>query len=252
MKFLCILAANAVIPLLAFTPIYSIDRKTSGWRTKSLKMATWSDSRAVQEYQAFLASGRQDIEKRPDLPSVIIRLNNNDSGMDSYNDMANAIFKMGLGDDVVLVPGQDPPTSIGGFTEYPIYITLPPQELLNFLKNLSPSLEARREDFVFLSGGLQYGNIENVLKDTGFCRDAMTQFLVTGFKTKPLIQDISVNLGTSANGEEKLAGECVVCGKWSGSIEERLERHNIICKNVFYREWRRLMVRSFIVIPQNK
>jgi hypothetical protein len=190
MKFLCILAASAITPLVAFTPLLSINRNTAGWRLQPLQMATWSDSRAVKEYQAFLSSGRQDIEKRPDLPSAIIRLNDSGggAGTDSYMEMADAIFKMGLGDDVILAPGQDPPTSIGGFTEYPIYITLPPQVLLHFLKNLSPSLEARREDFVFLSGGLQYGNIENVLKDTGFCRDAMTQFLVTGFKIKPFIQ----------------------------------------------------------------
>jgi hypothetical protein len=201
-----------------------------------LRMATWSDSRAVKEYQDFLASGRQDIEKRPDLPSVIVKPSVGDT------EMADAIFKMGMGDDVVLLPGQDPPSQIDGFDAYPIYITIPPQQLKEFLMSLPASLEERRDDFIFISGGPKYGNIEKTLKDTGFCRDAMTQMLATGFKIKPFIQDISVKLGTSANGEEKIAGECAACGKWSGSVEERLGRNNIVCKAVFYREWRRLMV----------
>ncbi len=95
-----------------------------------LSMATWSDSRAVREYQDFLASGRQDIEKRPDLPSAIVKTDGGDT------EMADAIFKMGFGDDIFLLPGQDAPAQIGGFASYPIYITIPPQQLLHFLQNL--------------------------------------------------------------------------------------------------------------------
>lgn len=236
--FLITMAA-ALTFTAAFSPIVQHTKSSISTR---LNMATWSDSRAVREYQEFLASGRQDIEKRPDLPSAIVKTEGGDS------EMADAIFKMGFGDDIFLLPGQDAPVQIGGFTSYPIYITIPPQQLLHFLQNLPVSLEERRDDLVFISGGPKYGNIEKVLKDTGFCRDAMTQMLATGFKAKPYIQDISVKLGTSANGEEKIAGECMACGKWSGSVEERLGRNNIVCKTVFYREWRRLMVRETIVI----
>lgn len=197
-------------------------------------MATWSDSRAVQEYQNFLASGRSEPEKRPDGPSVIVRSANGES------EMADALIKMGMGDDCVLVSGQEIPA--GGPTEFPIYITLPPSELRDFLMNLPTSFKDRREDFVFLSGGLKYGSCERVLKDFGYARDTMTQFLISGFQTKPIIKDTSTNLGFSENGEAKIAGECSACGKWAGAVEQRLERNAIRCKNVFYREWRRLMV----------
>jgi hypothetical protein len=77
----------------------------------------------------------------------------------------------------------------------------------------------------------------------GYCRDSMTQVLISGMRITPLktVQDQTVNLGLDANGEAKLAGECVACGKWSGSIAQRLERSNVLCKTEFYREWRRKM-----------
>jgi hypothetical protein len=219
----------------AFSPMASVPKFAT-----ELKMATWSDSRAVKEYQDFLASGKQEIEKTPDGPCVIVKSMNGDT------ELADAIFQMGMGDDVVLVKGQETPASVGGSALYPIYITIPPQELKDFLQNLPPSFQDRGDDFVFCSGGLKHGNIEQVLKDTGYCRDAQTQFLVSGFKTKPIISDISVKLGQSENGEEKYAGECAACGKWSGSVEGRLEKNAIRCRTFFYREWRRHMVSQSI------
>lgn len=202
-----------------------------------LGMATWSDARAVMEYQEFLASGKSEIEKRKDGPCVIVTTEEGET----ETEMAKSIFDMGMGDDIILFAGQEAPPQLGDQDEYPIYITLPPTKLRNFLKDLPASLKDRRDDFVFISGGIRYGNIEKVLKDTGYCRDAMTQFLATGFKTKPIIQDISTTLGNAENGEEKRAGECAACGKWAGAIEARLERNAIRCKTVFYREWRRMM-----------
>jgi len=202
-----------------------------------LGMATWSDSRAVMEYQDFLATGKSEIEKRKDGPCVIVTPEKGEN----ENAMAKAIFDMGMGDDLIISSGQEVPPRIGDHDEYPIYISLSPTKLQSFLKNLPASLRNRRDDFVFISGGLHYGNIEKVLKDNGYCRDTMTQFLATGFKAKPIIKDISTTLGNAENGEEKRAGECAVCGKWSGAVEARLERNAIRCKAVFYREWRRLM-----------
>mmetsp|Transcript_2387 Transcript_2387/g.3656 ORF Transcript_2387/g.3656 Transcript_2387/m.3656 type:complete len:366 (+) Transcript_2387:166-1263(+) len=202
-----------------------------------LGMATWSDARAVMEYQEFLASGKSEIEKRKDGPCAIVTTEEGET----ESEMAKAIFDMGMGDDIILISGQEAPPGLGNQAEYPIYITLPPTKLRDFLNDLPSSFKDRRDDFVFISGGLKYGNIEKVLKDTGYCRDAMTQFLATGFKTKPIIQDISTTLGSAENGEEKFAGECAACGKWAGAIEARLERNAIRCKAVFYREWRRMM-----------
>lgn len=71
----------------------------------------------------------------------------------------------------------------------------------------------------------------------------MTQVLISGMKILPdnRVQDATVKLGLDSNGEEKLAGECCACGKWAGSIAERLERSSVMCRIDFYREWRRRM-----------
>ena len=199
----------------------------------TLYMATWSDSRAVREYQDFLASGQQEIVMTPDRPSVIVR------PAEGSSELAEGLFAMGYGNDVVITPDQELPLSE---EPYPIYITIPPMQLKQFLTTLPDSFRERRDDFVFFSGGLTFGNIEKVLKDYGYCRDTMTQVLITGMKFSPRIEDISVNLGNDAQGEVKLAGECSACGKWQGSIAQRLERNGVRCKTGFYREWRRSMV----------
>jgi len=225
--------------------------------TTELKMATWSDARAVREYQDFLATGKSEIEKRKDGPCMIITLSeeNNNEMIIASRAMGHALYEMGMGDDIVMTPEQllinEVPSSIGGRTEYPIYITLPPTHLKIFLLNdaiIKTKLYDRTDDFVFLSGGgACYGNIEKVLKDTGYCRDTTTQFLCTGFTATAdgggglLLRDCSTTLGLAENGEEKFAGECAACGKWSGAVEGRLESNAIRCKTVFYREWRRLM-----------
>jgi hypothetical protein len=88
---------------------------------------------------------------------------------------------MGMGDDMVLTPGQDLPESLGGSDEYPIYVTLPPTQLEDFIKNLPASYTARTDDFVFFSGGINYGNIEDVLKERGTCRCDTNSFHASEF-----------------------------------------------------------------------
>lgn len=202
--------------------------------------ATWSDSKAVQEYQAFLNSGRQDIERKPDQASVIIH-----NGVDT--DLATCLFTIGNGDDVYLTPDQPLPKTLGGSNEYPIYITLPPWLLNQFFDTLREDYKERGDDFCFFSGSFM-GNIEDALKARGYCRDTMTQILMGGLKLTPSgrPQDASVNLGLDSNGENKLANQCTACGKWAGAIAERLERAQVTCATDFYREWRRKMwERSF-------
>ena len=203
-----------------------------------LQMATWSDSKAVMQYQDFLSTGKQEIEHKPDGPSVII------CPADGLNEISYALMEMGMGDDVVITKDDELPYELGGNQEYPIYITLPPTELREFLSNLRPDQEAREDDFVFFSGGPYYGNIEDLLKDYGYCRDYMTQVLVTGLEVSGpanQIKDLSSKIGTDAMGEDKWAGECAACGKWNGAIAERMERSDIRCNVDFYRDWRRRM-----------
>ena len=202
----------------------------------ALHMATWSDSRAVKDYQEFLSSGKQEIERLPDGPSLIIQQKDGDASM------AEALKTMGMGDDMIVTPDDALPESVGGQSEFPIYVTLPPYELEDFIRNLSDAYKAKAEDFVFLSGGPKYGNIEDVLKKFGYCRDSMTQVVISGMEIKPLgVEDISCNIGVDGNGEDKLANVCTACGKWNGAVAERFEKSQIKCDLDFYREWRRKM-----------
>jgi hypothetical protein len=72
----------------------------------------------------------------------------------------------------------------------------------------------------------------------------MTQVVISGMDVLlPTydVRDMYVSLGVDANGVDKIAGECVACGKWAGSIAQRLQSANVYCRIDFYREWRRKM-----------
>jgi len=188
------------------------------------------------DYQNFLASGKQEIERKDDGPSIIVS--------EGPNEMADCLLAMGKGDDVVLTRHDSLPSELAGRTEYPIYICLPPSELEDFLRNLSDNFKQRNEDFVFFSGGTYFGNIEDLLKGFGYCRDTMTQVLATGIEFLPQaskVKDLSVKLGADAMGEQKWAGECAACGKWNGAIGKRMENSEVRCSVDFYRDWRRKM-----------
>jgi hypothetical protein len=116
---------------------------------------------AVQDYQNFLSSGKQEVELTVDCPSVILR------PLGGSTPLADALVEMGMGGDLLLTPDQDLPESLGGRSEFPIYITLPPTQLVDFLTSLPESYKARPDDFVFFAGGVEYGNIEDILKDRG-------------------------------------------------------------------------------------
>lgn len=237
-------------PIHAFVPSHLHVRHTmTSVSSSSLAMATWSDSRAVKEYQDFLSTGQQQIDLRPDGPSVVI-LSPSEAGLEFHqlNPTAQALLYMGRGDDVAVQPFQPLPDALGETedgtprTQYPIYITLPPQEIRPFLENLDPAYEERAEDFCFFAGGFEYGNIEETLKDFGYCRDSMTQILISGMTVDENgISDRSVNLGEDAQGVPKWAGESSACGKWNGAIAERMERSQLRCAVDFYRDWRRKM-----------
>ena len=164
--------------------------------------------------------------------------------------LTDAINGLGKGDDVILTPNEPLPQSLGGRPSYPIYITLPPYELKEFIENLNDEWKARAEDFVFFSGTRVCGVVEPVLRKFGMCRDSMTQ-VVIGFTLPPpnsglggatrKPEDMACNIGADAMGEEKWAGESQACGKWNGAVASRLDGNGIRCKTVFYREWRRAM-----------
>lgn len=208
-------------------------------------MATWSDARAVKDYQEFLSSGQQEIELLPDGPAVVLISPSESSAesLDDLNPMARALLSTGTGEDVVVTPYQELPPSLGGRTDYPIYITLPPDQILPFVENLDQAYSDRAEDFCFFSGGFEHGNIESQLQEYNLCRDSMTQILMPGlgFDEGGSVKDKAVKLGTDAMGADKWAGEVAVCGKWKGAVAERLNRSQIRCNVDFYRDWRRRM-----------
>lgn len=188
------------------------------------------------DYQKFLASGKQEIERMADGPSVIIS--------EGSNEMTDALLAMSKGGDVVLTRNDNLPAELEGRSEYPIYICLPPSELEDFLRNLSDNFKERNDDFCFFSGGPYFGNIEDLLKSLGYCRDTMTQILASGIEFLPQaskVKDLSVKIGTDAMGEEKWAGETAATGKWNGAIAERMENAEVRCSVDFYRDWRRKM-----------
>jgi len=232
----------AFSPSVAFrTNVNTVDSLSS------LRMATWSDSKAVKEYQDFLASGQQEITLKEDCPSVII-ISPNEANLEleELNPLAQALMSMGRGDDLILSPYQTLPEFLGegeyATSEYPIYITLSPQEILPYLQNLDDAYTQRNADFCFFAGGFQFGNIEELLQERGYCRDTMTQILISGMEIGVEgIKDVSVNLGPDSVGQDKFAGECASCGKWKGAIAKRLARNQVRCSTDFYRDWRRKM-----------
>jgi hypothetical protein len=248
--FYLVAGAHAFTPagLSSSTPTVGRNiAKSSSCPTTSLHMATWSDSRAVKDYQEFLSTGQQEIELKEDGPSVVL-ISPSEAGLEfnELNPIAQALLHMGRGDDIILTPYQELPAVLGegdwATSEYPIYITLPPTEIEPFIQNLDEAYSDRTDDLVFFSGGLQFGNIEETLKTYGMCRDSMTQVLVSGMQVDENgITDKSVKIGTTEMGMEKWAGECSACGKWNGAIAKRLERNQVRCAVDFYRDWRRKM-----------
>jgi len=265
-KFLAVLVVAMVAPIghsFSFT-LSATDLVTKRYHTSStyrsntgsfenkvsspsaLGMATWSNGQAIKEYQDFLSTGRSELQKEDDGPSVIVQ----SSKPSNVLALTDAIIGLGQGDDIVLNPSDTLPDTLGDRSSYPIYIALPPYELKEFIQNLNDEWKARAEDFVFFSGGKVCGVVEPVLREFGMCRDSMTQ-VVVGFSTpapgtglggatkKP--EDLSCMIGHDTRGEEKWAGESQSCGKWNAAVASRLDDNGIRCRTVFYREWRRAM-----------
>lgn len=214
--------------------------------SSALSMATWSNGQAIQEYKDFLDSGESELRKEDDGPSIIVQ----SSSSTSITPLTDAINALGNGDDVILTPNEPLPPLLEGRASYPIYITVPPYELKEFIQNLDDEWKARAEDFVFFSGTKVCGVVEPILRQFGMCRDSMTQVSV-GFSLPPpgsglggvtrKPEDTACNIGHDAQGDEKWAGESYACGKWNGAVASRLDVNGIRCKTGFYRDWRRSM-----------
>jgi hypothetical protein len=121
--------------------------------------------KAVQDYQNFLASGKQEVELTKDQGSVIVKPSVGDT------ELAECLAQMGMGDDYVITPEQEMPGAVDGNEDFPIYITLPPYQLEEFLRTMNESYKAKTDNFIFFSGGTKYGNVEDLLKEKGVLHD---------------------------------------------------------------------------------
>ena len=126
------------------------------------------------------------MDKEDDGPSVIVR----SASPSNITPLTDAMGALGKGDDVIMTPNEPLPAALGGRESYPIYITLPPYELKEFIQSLNDEWKSRANDFVFFSGTKVCGVVEPVLREFGMCRDAMTQVSIS--KTSILIDKVSI------------------------------------------------------------
>ena len=77
-----------------------------------------------------------------DCPSVIVSSISKDSPSSL---LVEGILSLGKGEDLVLTSDSPLPTSLGEQDSYPIYVALPPNELDDFIKNLSDDWKPRYE-----------------------------------------------------------------------------------------------------------
>jgi hypothetical protein len=108
--------------------------------TTTAIQATWSNGQAIKEYQDFLASGKQEIDMASDGPSLIVK----SASSNASNLMVEALTSIGNEFDAVITPRATMPTMLGDRESFPIYVTIPPMELDEFLKNLPDDWKPRR------------------------------------------------------------------------------------------------------------
>ncbi|GMH85339.1 hypothetical protein TL16_g10197 [Triparma laevis f. inornata] len=127
------------------------------------------------------------------------------------------------------------PDEISGHETYPIYILTPPDSLQTFASS-SPVQKLRKmyppsprlEDFCFLHYG---GRIsESILRGNNLGGSDQTTCLLnlgikaasSGLRSHNLING-EIVLGVDAMGQKKIAGKSITCGKWAGSLKDRIE-----------------------------
>jgi len=205
----------------------------------------WSDNRATREYQSFLEGTLPPFTL--DIPSLFI---NSPASTPTLLHLQNP-------DDITVSITDEFPSTISGNDRFPIYVTLPPSELNNFLTTISLTPE-QLEDLVFFSDSVI---IESILRVHGLIGTDQTQ-AVLGVTLSDTVRKrfstTAVKLDdVDSMNEEKWAGGGSVCGKWAGSIirrtyskldvtaefleDEELGDNKKPIRHNFYREWRRVM-----------
>lgn len=193
-------------------------------------MQVWSDPRAVQEYKDLLEG--KAPKDTVDGPSVII----------GKGRIGQTLMDLGKGDDVFVERGGSIPMELDdGVTSFPIYVCVPNDDVEGVIKSCPKD---KLDDLVFVQNGM----MEPLLKKYALCSVDQTQatLFFTVFKAGSRPQDCLTDLGLDARGEPKYAGETAVCGKWAGALQQRLQRRDLHCAKLFYRDWRRAMVERVV------
>ncbi|GMI25601.1 hypothetical protein TrCOL_g9438 [Triparma columacea] len=230
-------------------------------------MNVWSNSQAVRDYEDFLANKPSAVDWTGDCPSCFIIPS---SGFDNPSPcelLLSELADVSKG-DVVLEWSEGSPIAIPeefSSSPAPIYVCLPSSSLSSFvnceyIQGLRKQYPASPllEDFVFVHYD---GSIaETILRKNNLGGSEQTNLLLNcGFEKSSgrydykLIEN-EVQLGVDAMGIKKVAGRSIACGKWAGSVKERIEDSVKRCCGVegegenwemidlgFYRDVRRML-----------
>eukprot|EP00281_Chroomonas_sp_CCMP1168_P030082 CAMPEP_0206244066 /NCGR_PEP_ID=MMETSP0047_2-20121206/17950_1 /ASSEMBLY_ACC=CAM_ASM_000192 /TAXON_ID=195065 /ORGANISM="Chroomonas mesostigmatica_cf, Strain CCMP1168" /LENGTH=374 /DNA_ID=CAMNT_0053669243 /DNA_START=125 /DNA_END=1249 /DNA_ORIENTATION=+ len=193
-------------------------------------MQVWSNEQAIKEYRDLL-EGKAPAPTQ-DGPAVIV----------GGGKLGNCIKDMGKGEDRIITRGGSIPLELPDVgTEFPVYVCVKEDDVEEVIRSCP---KEKVDDLVFM----QEGNIELLLKKYGLCGNENTQatinFKVIQMGSRP--QNCRVEMEPDSFGNPKYAGETVVCGKWGDALKERLERADIPCEKLYYRDWRRHMFEKVI------
>lgn len=236
-----ILISAAILLLHQLTAAFQIPHQALKQNVKTELSATWSNGQSIQEYQDFLAGKNQGPSEEGDIPSVIMT---NDAT--NNNKYVNALITMSQGEDVIISPNDEIPSTLAGRESFPIYIVLNPYELDAALRENLYRWNDKIDDFVFITW--ENTCIEQVLKPFGLPRDTTSQLMPTiTFPDPPYQpQDMAISYDLDQYGEQKRAMESLACGKWKDVIAARLANNVIHCGTSFYRDYRRAMWEKII------
>ena len=183
-----------------------------------MRMQTWSDPAATQEYFDFL-SGVNQIEDTTDCQSTIV----------GAGRIGSFLFEQGGGDDLIIRRGQSIPPDAPG----PVYLCTRNDDLEDIITSCPPE---KLKDLVILQNGM----VEPLLRKYDLTQNtkANLYFAIPKLGAKP-IDGIT---------ETSPEGLTAVCGKWQGAFHQRLTNSGLSCKILKERDFRRSMLEKLIWI----
>mmetsp|Transcript_8789 Transcript_8789/g.11603 ORF Transcript_8789/g.11603 Transcript_8789/m.11603 type:complete len:371 (+) Transcript_8789:51-1163(+) len=191
--------------------------KISSASVSNLKMAVWSDYGTTKDYMSKIGQPEQELPG--DCPSTIVGANGR---------IGNLLASVSP-QDTLLGRGDTIPADGTG----PIYVCTR-NDALDGIIDSCP--ENRKEDLVFMQNGL----IEYYLKRKGL--ESNTQALLYFAVAKKGDRPIDGIIPSTPE------GLTAATGKWANAFKERLEKCNLKCEVMAYKEYRKAMFEKLIWI----